>query len=161
VPRSAFPVDGNFGLHIGAAFVDKGYQVRDAFTVGMNYIEVPVLLRMTIPTGARISPHVSVGPTVAFNIGCEVDTFFEGIPGNVDCEEVNFESRAVDWGFIANAGLSVAALKKLSVTFDVAYYTGRSAVADNFDGVIEVFSGFDRPITNRSWSFVMGVALPI
>ena len=158
---ATFPLDGNFEFQVGAAFVEKGFKVGDHFSIGMDYIEVPVMLRISVPVDGRISPHLAGGLGVGFNIGCRAATFFEGNPGNVDCEEIDFESKGVDWGFMANAGLSIATSDKLSVTFDVAYDTGRSSVVDDFGGVVEVFRGFDRPVTNRAWSFLMGVALPI
>lgn len=158
---ATFPLDGNFEFQVGAAFVEKGFKFGDRFSVGMDYIEVPVMLRISVPVDGRISPHLAVGLGVGFNIGCRAATFFEGRPGNVDCEEIEFESKGVDWGFMANAGLSIATSDKFSVTLDVAYDTGRSSVVDDFDGVIEVFRGFDRPVTNRAWSFLMGIAFPI
>lgn len=155
---ATFPLSGNVGLQVGAAFAEKGADFEDTDlegSIAFDYIEVPVMLRLGIPVDGNIAPHVAVGPAIGFLIGCEISESFEGVSFSADCEEAELETKSIDFGVMANAGVSIATSDKFSVTVDVAYNLGLSSILDGpTDEEIP-------DVTNRAWSFLLGVAFPI
>jgi hypothetical protein len=86
------------------------------FTLKTDYLEIPVLLKLDVPVGApELRPTLHVGPTFAFEVGCEVDFSGMGISGSVDCDagdefdEDGFaDRRKFDMGLGLGGGLDVA-----------------------------------------------------
>lgn len=159
---ATFPLSGNLGLLVGAAFAEKGAELGEGgfgASVAFDYIEVPVLLRLGIPVSGNIAPHVAVGPAIGFMIGCEIGASFEGVSFSADCDEAELETKSIDVGVMANAGVSIATSDKFSVTVDVAYNRGFTSA---LDGAIDEETPEEMvDVTNRAWSFLVGVAFPI
>jgi hypothetical protein len=90
------------------AFVQKGAEWEKTISsndttstatqnVGLDYIEIPILLKLTLPTSGRFQPYLSVGPTIAFNVGSEtkvdIETFKGGSKiGHLDIYADNIEN---------------------------------------------------------------------
>ena len=149
---ATFPLSGNVGLQVGAAFAEKGADGEESVfgaLIAFDYIEVPVMLRLGIPVAGNIAPHFAIGPAIGFLIGCEVSAPFKGTSFDADCEDTKLETKSVDFGAMANAGVTIATSDKFSVTVDVAYNLGLTSILDGFD------------VANRAWSFLVGVAFPI
>ena len=92
----------------------------------MNYIEVPLLLRVGIPLAGPLSLYVGGGPSYAWQLKCDVS--FVGIAGGEeqDCKETQFSSARTalnnaDKGIVGNAGvnLSVGPLGVINLDFRV------------------------------------------
>lgn len=76
-------------------------------TVAMQYVEVPMLLRVGIP-GDRFLISFFSGPYAGFNTSCDVRSG----GGATTCADTaaaqRFEPRATDFGLVAGGGLDVA-----------------------------------------------------
>jgi Outer membrane protein beta-barrel domain len=92
----------------------------------MNYIEVPLLLRLGLPLAGPLSLYVGGGPSYAWQLKCDVS--FVGIDGGEeqDCNETQFSSartalNSADKGIVGNAGvnLSVGPLGVINLDFRV------------------------------------------
>jgi len=97
----------------GASDTYNGYKV----TVKLNYVEIPVLLRVNIPTESNVKPFLVAGPGIGFKVSSksEVNSHEE------DIEDV----KGTDFGFIFGGGIgfpvgsymmSVAARYELGLT---------------------------------------------
>ncbi len=150
-----FPMQGNLGIQIGAGYVQKGatesaegVQVEFA----LDYIEMPVLLRIAVPTTGNISPHFLVGPAVSFKAKCDASVAGGGASVSVSCADADAPIKSIDIGGMAGAGLEIATSGSLSVTLDAFFNLGFSSIDDSTVG---------DDIKNRAWSILAGVAFPI
>jgi hypothetical protein len=121
-----------------ALFIVKGYKRETGgsditHTAKWNYIEVPVLVKYSIPMQGKISPNLFAGPFAAFNIGGKIT--FGNIPAS---EEDGYEYldidniKALDFGITFGGGLDFAVGPAGKLTFDVRYTMG---LTDAFDDV--------------------------
>ena len=133
-----------------------------AFQTHLDYLEVPLLLRLDLPAAASLTPHVLMGAAVAFRIGSgrtsdvtlplpqpsspqvrrsliyeEAGTF----------NDPNF--RDVDWSMIAGGRLAIGR-GALQIVID-----GRYAL-----GLVGVYPNLDRSKAhNGSWITTVGIEL--
>ena len=73
------PLTDLLGLQIGAAYVQKGAsgEVDEddfylEFTTDMDYLEFPLLLRISPQLDGPLSPYVAAGPAFSFVLNCRV-----------------------------------------------------------------------------------------
>jgi len=150
-----FPVGEILGIQLGAGYAQKGATENSEgadVEFALDYFEVPVLLRVGVPTTGSISPHFFAGPAVAFKAKCEASGSSGGASVTVDCADVGAEVKSIDIGGMAGAGLDIHTSGPLSITLDVAYNLGLSSIDDSSDGA---------DVKNRAWSFLAGVVFPI
>ncbi len=92
--------------------------------VKLNYAEVPVLIRVGLPGGSLVSPHVYAGPYLGLQVDCTV----QGT--NSKCDDVpSISTKSVDVGGIAGGGLDLA-VGGLVLTAGVRYDFGISKVVE-------------------------------
>jgi hypothetical protein len=113
----------------GAAFVAEPAEGQ----VSLEYLEVPVLAVLTIPTGpgTRLKPHVFAGPTLAFELDCTSEAYVNGLPieGSCDDPDIGIERHETDIGLLFGFGLEIAAGKG-AIFFDAAYDLGLTNLND-------------------------------
>ena len=83
----------------GAEFSDFGID----FKFKLTYLEIPVLLRFTIPTEGNVAPALFAGPSVAFNISSKLSGDSAGISVDVDIDN----ARSVDFGLVLGGAVTV------------------------------------------------------
>jgi opacity protein-like surface antigen len=143
-----------FSLQPEVQFSQKGetFKAGDAtisgtWKVQMDYIEVPVLAKIYVPTGPRTQPYVYAGPYIGWNINAETDEIYE--LGAFDLETgSDLEEDAQPWesGVALGAGLSQD-LRNTRVFLDLRYTLGLTKAFDNgtyddvFTGVLAVQLG--------------------
>jgi hypothetical protein len=92
----------------GARAVDGS----DEASLKLDYIEVPVLLRLGAGTLASASPYVMVGPSVGFKTSCKVEAK-GSITASADCENngtgFEFKTKSIEVGATGVAGLQFSA----------------------------------------------------
>jgi hypothetical protein len=121
-----FPSSGPLSLQTGATFVGKGAEAGDASTQGIeiNYLEVPLLLRLGLSRGGSVTPHVYAGPYFGLQLSCTL----EGT--SADCDSVgSVNPKTVDLGGILGGGLDFH-FGPLILTGGLRYAFGVSKVAD-------------------------------
>ena len=118
----------------------------------MNYIEVPLLLRLGIPLAGPLSLYVGGGPSYAWQLKCDVSIV--GIAGGEeqDCKETQFSSartalNSADKGVVGNAGvnLSVGPLGVINLDF---------RVVRGLDRIVEDASGPE--VKTQAMSLMLG-----
>ncbi len=123
-----------------ALFVMKGSKVETSGTVvtekaKLNYIEVPVLVKYSIPMQGKVSPNLFAGPYAAFNVGAKLT--FDNVPADETEDWVDMDIdniKPIDFGITFGGGLDYAIGPKGKLTFDIRYTMG---LVDAFDDVTE------------------------
>ncbi len=120
----------------------------------LNYLEIPILAKVKVPTGSSITPFFIVGPAVAFNIDAEAEiTVSADINGYFEesaKEDIKDEITDTDLGIIFGGGAEFG-LGAVNIFFDVRYNIGMLNIDDI--GVND--------IKNRAISFMTGISFPL
>lgn len=80
------------GFQTGAMYVQKGAKVSEEGIRGaikIDYVEVPVLLRVGVPLSAGFSPTVLVGGSLAWRVRCRVEATVGNIEASSSCNDAN------------------------------------------------------------------------
>jgi hypothetical protein len=117
---------GLFALQSELLFVSKGAKGTNSTSQGLqlDYIEVPIMLRLQPKTEGSIHPHVYAGPYLGFKIDCKV----KGTSG--DCDDLpGVSTKTVDVGGTMGAGLDFD-LGPIVLSGGARYSFGVSSIAD-------------------------------
>lgn len=110
-----FPVGQKITLQPELQFLNKGAEFRpvgvreNSGNVRLDYVEIPLLLRYDFAR-TIIGPHVYIGPSVGWNVGCEArytSTDTEAAPFTTDCDDDGFKPKTLDYGLTAGAGVDL------------------------------------------------------
>jgi hypothetical protein len=125
----------------GASF--EYVDLEDTYTEKLygNYIEIPLLLKLTIPTPG-IQPFIFAGPSVGFKLSEKIQINGEDIPLTEKLLKNN------DYGAIFGAGLNLGK----SFMLDVRYSLGLQKVIDTIEGETPI------DVKNGVWSATIGIA---
>ena len=145
------------GLQIGLGYAQKGADLTvetypELGTLNwrnpIGYLEIPILLRLDIAPGRRVSPQVLVGPALSLKTSCEWKADISGNPLRVDCDEPGFEIRTVDFGGMGGLSLKVELSERIALVGDTFYAFGLRSIGEGGDSV-----------KNRAFSLTLGMAL--
>jgi hypothetical protein len=103
-----------------------------AATVDLDlaYIEVPVLARVTFPTG-RIRPVLFAGPSVGFQIGCDVQVTTATRVDRPSCDSVQIAIfRTLDYGLVGGGGVEFAWAQS-ALSFEARYTSSVRSIVDS------------------------------
>lgn len=129
---TAFMAGGWVGLHLGSIFalqVEPVYTQKGAkltsggasfATVKVDYIEVPLILRVGIPILPVISPYVFGGPAIAFNVSCKAQP--DG-GSSTNCDDPNgldTEISSTDFSGILGLGIQLSRFL-IAVQYDLGF----------------------------------------
>jgi opacity protein-like surface antigen len=121
------------------------------FTFKLDYIEIPVLLRYSIPTQSSVSPVLFAGPALAIKstskLKLKASAYGQSASETVDIEDV----KSTDFGFVFGGGLDIA-LGRGKLVFDGRYTLGLTSVDD---------SPYEEDIKNKAISVTAGYAFPV
>lgn len=133
---------GVLGFQTGAAFSQKGASFEsledaglDDASLNLEYLEVPLLMNLDIPTGpAPVSPTVYAGGNFGFELSCGISASAQGVEGSSSCaqgqEDVAVETKSLDVGLLVGGGLDFSAGPG-ALTVDVRYDLGLSDITDD------------------------------
>jgi opacity protein-like surface antigen len=134
-------------LQKGASESSDGVDI----TFGVDFVEIPVLLRIDVPTDGSIAPYFLIGPAIGFKTGCEISAEGDGLEINVDCDEAEATIKSMDFGGVAGAGLSIAAGSG-NIHLGARYNYGLMSLDD---------SDLDEDVKSRAFSFLAGYSFPL
>lgn len=91
--------------------------------VGFNlsYLEVPVLVKLMIPTPGNVKPSLFVGPAVAIKLSAKQKTEYAG---QTDTEDLSDDMEDTEFGLIFGGGLDIG-----KITFDIRYSLGLTTIS--------------------------------
>ena len=127
---------GGLGLNLGVDWSQKG--VEDIFTdpgtqqevlrlIDLEYIEVPIHVRIPVVSAGPATIHLVLGPTFGFRIGCDVT---EGLAVTQKCADLanGPDFKKTDIGGTGGLGISFGLGGILYAGFDVRYTTGMTSI---------------------------------
>jgi len=120
-----------------------------------DYIEIPILLKVSFMADAPISPHLLFGPAVGIKVGCilkETTTTFDVSGAFLGTDETElscggFKAMQIDGR--AGLGVDVQVFRGLTAVADVSYSLGLTTISANGPG------------KSRAVLVRVGVGLPI
>jgi len=124
-----FPFAGPLAFQPEALVTSRGANsgsglLDDAQAVELSSFQLPLLLRLSLAPRSTFTPHVYVGPYLAFEIDCTL----EGTSTSCD-EREDISTKTVDVGGIAGAGVSMG-FGPLILTGGLRYGFGLTALAE-------------------------------
>ena len=123
----------------GAKFDSAGVTAKDK----INYIEIPILLKVNLPVGGNIRPSIYAGPTFNFLVTAKVS----------DGEEIDIKDQvaSTDIGLVAGAALAYQ-MESASIFVEGRYDVGFMTIVKDADAV----TGDKADITNSGFQFMVG-----
>lgn len=151
----AFPVVGDLGMRVGAGYAQRGAVPYSGDILGtavrLDYVEVPALLRYSVPMGRSFGMHLYAGPTFAWEIGCEAAGSVLGFELARSCQDLGVPTSGFDVAATGGAGFTFGASGGPVLSMDVLYDHGLMSVVDAL--------GID--VENRTWKVQAGIGVPI
>jgi hypothetical protein len=132
------------------ATTDVGDLNDGVLSVNLSYIELAVLGRYSLGSGP-LRPTVFVGPTLGYNVGCEIE--LDDV-GAVDCDQDEFDVatiKSTELGGVIGAGIDYD-MGGLVLVADARYGLGLTNIDD---------TGSDADVKNRAWTFMAGFSVPL
>lgn len=141
---------GNLALEVDGLFSIKGARKAGqgiTADVTLNYVEVPLLLRIGRSTGGTVRPFATAGASAGFRLSCTATERGMGLSGSASCDEVA-DFRRFDATLIGGAGLD-AALGSGTMTLAVRYGYGLQTIVTDAD------------VKNRALTLLTGWRVPL
>ena len=133
----------------GASFEEEGVGAE----IALDYIHVPVLLRAGVPLAEGFDFDFIVGPSFAFEMGCEIEPE-EG--DSFDCDDDalggEFDRKSTSIGIIGGGSFAWAAGPG-DLLVDVRYDWGLTNISDS--------DADDSDVKNTALQFLIGYAFPL
>lgn len=134
----------------------KGTEFGIDFEFKLAYLEVPVLLRFTIPTEGNVVPALFAGPAVGFNISSKFQADAQGISGEVDIDN----ARSVDFGLVLGGAVTVGS-GNAKFFIDARYNLGLTNAYEDVDspGLFDLvdLAGNAPELKNSGFLIMVGV----
>jgi hypothetical protein len=144
-----FGLGSSFAVQPEVLFVMKGSKYSngsgaDAYreTLGLDYIEVPVLIKFFLPVAGPFRLHLFAGPSLAFKLRARVEATFGG---ETEVETLD-NVKNTDLGLAAGVGLEHP-LGRGRLTLDLRYTAGMGSLSkgtgdDIKNGALGLFAGY-------------------
>lgn len=141
----------------GADNFEQKLQQGQPVRVSLEYVEIPVLLRLALPFGGqRLSPYVAGGPVFGWQLDCSFEAAQQGTTENCaqllgGQDQLEETLRDYEQGLAFGAGFAVNLLRGFgAVTLDARYTLGMTRLSDDEDGP---------DIQNRAFALLLGYRL--
>jgi len=138
-----WPADRRFALQAEALFTQKGAKFEGpnfSARTTINYVEAPVLLRISSAKSNGMSLHGFAGPSFGFWVSGETKSTVQGQQG---IDEIDNDFKRFDLGLVLGAGVEFGRL-----VVDGRYTWGLLDIDKQID---------EATIRNRSFAFMTGV----
>lgn len=119
-------------------FAQKGAETSDGGEITLEYLEIPILVKIGLSKSEVVKPNIFAGPYAGINLKQQSGSLF----GGADREPEN-----IDFGGVIGAGLDIEAGSSI-FTIDLRYGFGLSPVFKNGDeknGLFAIVAGISLP----------------
>lgn len=118
----------------------------------LDYWELPLLMKLTFPTGIFFAPFVTAGPYLGYNSKADREAYFTPTGGDRDGVKVDIaeEIARYDYGVAIGGGIDFSIREKYMLFAEVRYQLGFANIREELDD-----------LKNRSLSFAAGLSLPV
>lgn len=130
----------NYAQKGGSGLAGTSLPDSELIELDLNYIELPLLVEITLPFGATWGLMAYGGIEAAFNVGCKASL---GGGSKESCKDTALGGAKTEWGLPVGGGLSYTLPNGESVVFEVRYTWGQSDAVANAS------------IKNGSWYFLI------
>ena len=131
-----------FSLKGGRTVAAVGGSGGTDIDIELAYLELPLLLRASIPTG-QFRPVLFAGPALALQIGCDFHFSTDSLPATCG-QGNNLTVREWDFGLVGGGGVEVR-LRRATMALEARYTAGLRSVLEGFG------------LKNRSFGLVLGL----
>lgn len=138
----------------GAENFQRRLAAGEASQVSLEYVELPVLLRVGVPLGgSRFQPYLAGGPVFAWQLDCRMEASESGV--NEECgellggqDQLEEKLREFEQGLMVGAGFAFEVIRGIgAVTLDARYARGLTRLSEGGEGP---------EIQNRALSLLLG-----
>jgi hypothetical protein len=124
-----------FRLQLNGQYVQKGAKFEEepvTATIDVPYIEFLLPVTFLIPIeNSSITPRIYAGPSLAFEMSCDLKVEFDGQSESTPCEdEIGNGTKSTDYGVFFGAGVDFG-LGSGELTLDVLYNLGLANINDS------------------------------
>ncbi|MBN1163285.1 MAG: PorT family protein [Candidatus Krumholzibacteriota bacterium] len=149
---------GMISLQPELLVVPKGWKIEAdvlgqtaGYYVNTDYLEIPVLVKVSLLNTLAAKPVIFVGPYFAYNIAAKVKGRLLGQAATVDFEQAYGEINKNDTGMVVGLGLDLSA-GVTTVTLDARVMVGLSKIYEPKPGTADV------KMMNKSVAVLAGFA---
>lgn len=134
------PMSGRVAVQPELLFINKGSRFNTGSggnsNIRLDYLEIPMLLRFDRSVTSALSPHLYVGPSLGFKVGCNVQVSTSPGTSSNCTRDAFFQPTSVDWGAIVGAGVDLNVLG-LGVTGGARYGVGLANISKDDGSALE------------------------
>jgi hypothetical protein len=142
-----------FRIQLNGQYVQKGAKFEESgvtVTFDVPYVEFLLPVTFLIPIeNSSITPRIYVGPSLAFEMSCDVKAEFEDQSESISCSDADAPTKSTDYGVLFGAGVDFA-LGSGALTLDVLYNLGLADLNDYPDD--------PNTVKNRNIQIMLGYA---
>jgi len=122
---------------------DNEEGIEEAWT--LNYFEIPLLFKVTLPTDGKVKPLLYAGPALGILMSAKVED-----------EDIKEHLKSMDIGVVAGAGIDYR-MESGTLSFEARYEVGMSSIYDLDDETLELWELEDQPdVLNSVISIMVG-----
>jgi opacity protein-like surface antigen len=118
------------GVEIKGTVQAQGQNIALSSTQKISFIQIPVLIKVKLPTGSGVRPYAFAGPNIGITLSAKSEDEIGGQKSETDTKST---TSSTDFALDFGAGVSVEAAPKVAVTLDGRYSLGLSNL-DNSPG---------------------------
>jgi len=157
------PVARNVAFQPEVLFVTKGADFPATQTVSggmkLQYVEVPVVLRLDIPVSGGVRPFAYAGPAFSLKTGCAFEGRAGGVSASINCDDVFGQAvepggvtvRAGDVGGLVGGGLAFdvgGRVLTIGARYEVGF-VGTMSDGDSKNRVLSILGSVEWPFHSK------------
>lgn len=124
----------------------QGQAPPETLEFGLDYVEIPVLLRWNVVQGSRARLYLAGGPAFAWRLDCGIEVSSGTGDSSPDCDDLLGDDaeetlRDYEQGLVVSGGIDLLVLRNMgALNLDARYTKGLSRVSGNREWKNEAFS---------------------
>lgn len=159
-----YSINEMFALQPEVFYTMKGAKYEgDGWTMTLkyDYLEIPVLAKVIMPTEGNIAPHLFVGPSLGINLSAKYKWEEDGETDEGDIKDLMWpgDVKSTDFGLVFGAGVDIG-MPHSAITLDGRYTLGLTSISEEYEYVIDEYTGetetCECDIKNSVISFIVG-----
>jgi hypothetical protein len=108
----AFNVSPMFSIQPELLYAMKGAKFSDpdfSVTFKHDYLEIPILARLTVPTapGSSLRPSLLAGPALGIELSCDIEGQEDGVTVSSSCSNFDLNTKSTDFGLVFGGELGI------------------------------------------------------
>lgn len=145
---AAWPIANGLSFHPELVYDMEGAKASDPqteATVKLDYVRLPLMLRYASPAGGSARPFLAIGPSLGYQVGCNVSGSDSGVSVSSSCDalaqQVDLGRKKLDASGRVEAGIDLVAAGR-TVTIGGAYSYGFTKLFKDTNARNRAFSVF-------------------